>query len=67
MKPIAIKWVVEIKFKDLGLGYIEVKDGWSYGLMVIRNAKRRMMGLSVGTWEDEINPDRVVKEVVGDC
>jgi hypothetical protein len=35
--------------------------------MVIRNAKRRMMGLAVGTWEDEVDPDRVIKEVVGDC
>jgi hypothetical protein len=34
--------------------------------MVIRNAKRRMMGLPVGTWGDEVNPDRVIKEVVED-
>ena len=33
--------------------------------MVVRNAKRRMMGLTVGTWDDEVNPDRVTKEVVG--
>jgi hypothetical protein len=26
-----------------------------------------MMGLKVGTWEDEVDPDRVIKEVVGDC
>jgi hypothetical protein len=35
--------------------------------MVIRNAKRRMMGLPVSTWEDEVDPDRVIKEAVGDC
>ena len=35
--------------------------------MVIRNAKRRMMGLTVGTWEDKVDPDRVIKKVVGDC
>ena len=35
--------------------------------MVIRNAKRRMMGLPVGNWDDEVDPDRVIKEVVGDC
>jgi hypothetical protein len=35
--------------------------------MVVRNAKRRMMGLPVGTWDDEVNPDRVITEVVGDC
>jgi hypothetical protein len=35
--------------------------------MVIRNAKRRMMGLPVGSWDDEVDPDRVIKEVVGDC
>jgi hypothetical protein len=34
--------------------------------MVIRNAKRRMIGLPVGSWDDE-DPDRVIKEVVGDC
>jgi len=34
--------------------------------MVIRNAKRRMIGLQVGTWEDEVDPDRVIKDVVGD-
>ena len=35
--------------------------------MAIRNAKRRMLGLSVGTWSDKVDPDRVIKEVVGDC
>jgi hypothetical protein len=35
--------------------------------MVIRNAKRRMIGLPVGSWDDEVDPDRVIKEVVGDC
>ena len=43
------------------------RDGWSCGLMVIRNAKRRMLGLSVGSWDDEVDPDRVIREVVGDC
>ena len=35
--------------------------------MVIRNAKRRMIGLPVGSWNDEVDPDRVINEVVGDC
>ena len=35
--------------------------------MVIRNAKRRMIGLSVGSWKDEVDPDRVIKEIVGGC
>jgi hypothetical protein len=35
--------------------------------MVIRNAKRRMMGLPVGTWDNTVDPDRVIKEVVADC
>ena len=35
--------------------------------MVIRNAKRRMIGPSVGSWDDEVDPDRVIKEVVWDC
>ena len=35
--------------------------------MVIRNAKRRMIGLPVGSWDDKVDPDRVMKEVVGDC
>jgi hypothetical protein len=35
--------------------------------MVIHNAKQRMMGLLVGTWEDEVDPDRVIMKVVGDC
>jgi len=35
--------------------------------MAIRNAKRRMIGLPVGSWDDEVDPDRVTKEVVGDC
>jgi hypothetical protein len=26
-----------------------------------------MLGLSVGTWSDKVDPDRVIKEVVGDC
>ncbi|KAH8650348.1 hypothetical protein BGZ60DRAFT_421782 [Tricladium varicosporioides] len=71
-KSIPVRRVVEEEFKYLGFGYIEVpipqqRDGWSCGLMIIRNAKRRMMGLSVGSWNDEVNPDRVVKEVVGNC
>lgn len=35
--------------------------------MVIRNAKRRMSGLPVGTWDDQVNPDRVTKEVLAQC
>ena len=35
--------------------------------MVIRNAKRRMIGRPVGSWDDEVEPDRVMKEVLGDC
>ena len=35
--------------------------------MVIRNAKRRMIGLPVGSWDDEVDPDWVIKEAVGDC
>ena len=35
--------------------------------MVIHNAKRRMIGLPVGSWDDEVDPDWVIKEVVGDC
>ena len=25
-----------------------------------------MIGLPVGSWDDEVDPDRVIKEVVGD-
>jgi hypothetical protein len=35
--------------------------------MVIRNAKRRMIRLLVGSWDDKVDPDRVIKEVVEDC
>ena len=35
--------------------------------MVIRNAKQRMMGLPIGTWEDKVDPDRVIKEIIEDC
>ena len=35
--------------------------------MVVYNAKRRIMGLLVGTWDDEVNLDRVITEVAGDC
>jgi hypothetical protein len=35
--------------------------------MVIRNAKRRMIGLPVGSWDDEVDPGRVIREVIGDC
>jgi hypothetical protein len=31
--------------------------------MVIRNAKQRM----IGSWDDEVDPDQVIKEVVRDC
>ena len=31
--------------------------------MVIRNAKQRMTGLSVGTWNDVVDPDRIIKDV----
>jgi hypothetical protein len=34
--------------------------------MVIRNAKRRVIRLPVGSWDDEMDPDLVMKEVVGD-
>ena len=35
--------------------------------MVIRNAKWRMIGFPVDSWDDEVDPDRVIKEVIGDC
>jgi len=35
--------------------------------MVIRNAKQRMMGLSVGTWDDVVDPSRVIMSVIEDC
>ena len=35
--------------------------------MVIRNAKRRMIGLLVGSRDDEVDPDRVMKELVAGC
>ena len=35
--------------------------------MVIRNTKQRMVGLPVGSWDDEVDPDWVIMEVVGDC
>lgn len=35
--------------------------------MVIRNAKQRMNGFSVGAWDSEVDPDRVIKEVVEAC
>ena len=35
--------------------------------MVIRNAKQRMIGLLVSSWDNEVDPDWVIKEVVGDC
>ncbi|KAH6662961.1 hypothetical protein B0J14DRAFT_684879 [Halenospora varia] len=71
MKSSLVRRMIEAEFKDLGFGYIEAntpqqKDGWSCGLMTVRNAKRRMMGLSVGTWNDEVDPDRVTMDVIGD-
>ncbi|KAH8587331.1 hypothetical protein B0O99DRAFT_642099 [Bisporella sp. PMI_857] len=70
-KDTIVKQKVEEAFKDLGFGYIEAptpqqKDGWSCGLMVIRNARQRISGLSVGTWADNVDPDRVIKVVVSD-
>ena len=35
--------------------------------MVIRNAKQLMIGLPVGSWDDEVDPDRVIMEVVRGC
>jgi len=35
--------------------------------MAIRNAKRRMIRLLVSSWDDEVDLDRVTKEVVRDC
>ena len=35
--------------------------------MVIRNAKQRINGLSVGAWNSKVDPDRVIKEVMENC
>jgi hypothetical protein len=35
--------------------------------MVIRNTKRRIIRLLVSSWDDEVDLDQVIKEVVGDC
>ncbi|CZR68400.1 uncharacterized protein PAC_18299 [Phialocephala subalpina] len=71
-KSTPVRREVEGGFKYLGFGYTEAptpqqRDRWSCGLMVIRNAKRRIIGLPVGSWDDKVDPDRVIKEVVGDC
>ncbi|KAE8441970.1 hypothetical protein EG329_004137 [Mollisiaceae sp. DMI_Dod_QoI] len=71
-KSTAIRRVVEEEFDYLGFRYTKAptpqqRDRWSCGLMVIRNAQRRMMGLPVGTWDDEVDPDRVIKEVIENC
>ncbi|KIM93127.1 hypothetical protein OIDMADRAFT_138353 [Oidiodendron maius Zn] len=71
-KTTLVRRVVMEEFRDLGFGYTEAptpqqRDEWSCGLMVIRNAKQLMMGLPVGSWDDEVDPDRVIMEVVGDC
>ncbi|KAH8595137.1 hypothetical protein B0O99DRAFT_159895 [Bisporella sp. PMI_857] len=63
---------IEAEFRHLGFKYAEAptpqqEDSWSCGLMVIRNAKRRMNGLAVGGWHDRVNPDRVIRDIVGDC
>ncbi|KAI9733848.1 MAG: hypothetical protein M1818_007115 [Claussenomyces sp. TS43310] len=60
------------EFKYLGVRYTEAptpqqRDRWTCGLMVICNAKGRMIGLLVGSWDDKVDPDRVTKGVVGDC
>ncbi|XMA08669.1 hypothetical protein WAI453_001460 [Rhynchosporium graminicola] len=35
--------------------------------MFIGNAKQRMKSLSVGAWNSEVDPDRVIKEVIVNC
>ncbi|KAG9240850.1 hypothetical protein BJ878DRAFT_523828, partial [Calycina marina] len=70
--PTSTRRKIEDEFKYLGFGYTEVpypqqEDGWSCGLMEIRNAKWRMTGLLVGRWSDKVDPDRVTIEVLGDC
>merc|ERR1712000_633566 len=67
-KSTLVRRVVEAEFKDLGFRYTEAptpqqKDGWSCGLMVIRNATRRMNGLSVGAWNNEPPSKRRKKTV----
>ncbi|KAG4438626.1 hypothetical protein IFR05_005870 [Cadophora sp. M221] len=71
-KSTFVRRVVEAEFKDLGFGYTEAptpqqNDKWSCGFMVIRNAKQRMNGLSVGAWNSKVDPNRVIKEVIGNC
>ncbi|KAG4410764.1 hypothetical protein IFR04_016096, partial [Cadophora malorum] len=69
-KSTLVRRVVEAEFGDLGFVYIEAhtpqqKDGWSCALMVIRNAKQRMNGLSVGAWNSKGDPDRVTRKWLG--
>lgn len=35
--------------------------------MVIHNARQRMIRLPIGSWNDKVDPDQVIKEVVRDC
>ncbi|KAH8909444.1 hypothetical protein BR93DRAFT_965550 [Coniochaeta sp. PMI_546] len=64
-----IRESVEAEFKDLGFGYEEApcpqqKDGSSCGLMVIRNAIRRMNGRAVGSWDDKLQPELMLITLV---
>ncbi|KAH8910547.1 hypothetical protein BR93DRAFT_955660 [Coniochaeta sp. PMI_546] len=64
-----VREMVEAEFKGLGFGYEEApcpqqNDTSSCGLMVIRNARRRMNGREVGGWDDDLDPELLLKELV---
>jgi hypothetical protein len=74
LMPLSLKAIDEVRTESWGAESVfdiwnqiekctpQQKDAWSCGLMVIRNAKQRMTGLSVGTWNDVVDPDRTIKD-----
>ncbi|KAL2257852.1 hypothetical protein VTK26DRAFT_9083 [Humicola hyalothermophila] len=63
-KTSRVRQVVEEEFGYLGFGYEEATDLSSCGPMVARNARLRMNGLSAGSWQCKVSPERLRKGMV---
>ncbi|GAB1310661.1 hypothetical protein MFIFM68171_00871 [Madurella fahalii] len=67
-KNIRVRQVVKDEFGYLGFGERQAcpqqTDSSSCGPMVARNARLRMNGFSAGTWQCEVNPERLRKDMV---
>ncbi|KAI2835493.1 hypothetical protein CBS11350_10019 [Aspergillus niger] len=69
IKETVISRLIKKEFDSFGFSYEEVEtpqqqDGWSCGIRVIWNFRQLCYGIPIGSWEERLNPEPLLLEIV---